>query len=463
MREKAIRKKRFTRRRGILAGLSVLLVVLMVVAACGEAATATPEAMEEPTAMPEPTEAPDDAMDEPDDAMDEPDDAMDEPDDAMEPTAMPDDAMEETGLRPRSEWTEENPATFEELEAEIEKYRGASFVFTSWGGAYQAAQRQAYIEPFVEKFGIEIVEESPMSYARIPAMVETGNFSWHVMDVGGRELWAQIGLGNLEELDMSIVDNRNHVETVRTRYGGGGGITWSTVLAYNTDAFPEGEITGWDAFFDRDSYPGPRSVRDSYRGSWFSALLDLDPSRLDTQEGRTALGAPTDEDVQAALAHWSANPPDNFWTTGSDCPQFLISGDNVMCTAWNGRIFNAQQEGEPLGICWECGHLVGTGALVFANGFKEANPEAFDIAQLWVAWTGHPQINATQSKYISYGPLNLKAAEYLTGPEYEHVLPALPVSPTNVPFAIFENEKYSGEKNSEWNDLWLGYLQSVGN
>ena len=461
MREKGMRRGKLSR-RGIFAGLSILLVALMVLAACGEAATATPE----PTAAPEPTAVPD----EPDDAAPAPTEVPDEPDDAAPdptatPVAMDDDDEEEdtgTGLRPRSEWTEENPATFEELEAEIEKYRGASFVFTSWGGAYQAAQRQAYIEPFVSKFGIEIVEESPMSYARIPAMVETGNYSWHVMDVGGRELWAQIGLGNLEELDMSVVDNRNHVETVRTRFGGGGGITWSTVLAYNTDAFPEGEITGWDAFFDRDSYPGPRSVRDAYRGSWFSALLDIDPSRLETQEGRAALGAPTDEDVQAALAHWSAFPPDNFWTTGSDCPQFLISGENVMCTAWNGRIFNAQQEGEPLGMCWECGHLVGTGALVLADGFREANPEAFEIAQLWIAWTGHPHINAAQSKYISYGPLNLKSAEFLTGPEFEHVLPELPVSPANVPYAIFENEKYSGEKNSEWNDLWLGYLQSVG-
>ena len=71
-----------------------------------------------------------------------------------EPTAMADEptAMPDTGLRPRSEWTEEEPVTFEELEAEIEKHRGESFVFTSWGGAYQSAQRQAYIEPYEQQF-----------------------------------------------------------------------------------------------------------------------------------------------------------------------------------------------------------------------------------------------------------------------------------------------------------------------
>lgn len=143
--KKAYKRKGLTKRRGILAGLSLLLVALLILAACGEAATATPEAMEA-TAMPEPTamsEEPDDAM-EPTAMADEPT-AM-----ADEPTAMPED----TGLRPRSEWTTDNPATLEELEAEIENYRGSSFVFTSWGGAYQAAQRQAYVIPFTEKFGI---------------------------------------------------------------------------------------------------------------------------------------------------------------------------------------------------------------------------------------------------------------------------------------------------------------------
>ena len=112
-----------------------------------------------------------------------------------------------------------------------DRYRGSSFVFTSWGGAYQAAQRQAYVVPFSEQFGIEIVEESPMEYAVIRVMVDTGNYKWHVMDVGGRELWNHINIGALAELDLSVVDNRNHVETVSTPYGGGGGITWSTVLA----------------------------------------------------------------------------------------------------------------------------------------------------------------------------------------------------------------------------------------
>ena len=288
--------------------------------------------------------------------------------------------------------------------------------------------------------------------------LETGNYSWHVMDVGGRELWRQIALGNLQELDMNVVDNRNHVETVGTRYGGGGGITWSTVLAYNTDVYPEGSIKDWGAFFDRQNYPGRRSVRDSYRGSWFSALLAIDPSRLNDSTWKRRLGSPTDKDVQDALGLWEANPPDNFWTRGSDCPDTLISGENVMCTAWNGRIYNPQVEGYPLAICWECGHLVGTGLFVMPKGLKEANQTAFEVGQLFIAWTGHPQNNTEISKYITYGPVNLSAASLV--PTY--IAPAIPTSSVNLPYAIFEDERHSAEKNSEWNDLWLRYLQRVG-
>ena len=66
---------------------------MLVLAACGESATATPE--------PEP---------------EEPETTMD--DDA----AMDDEDAMVSHVRPRSEWTAEEPATLEEIEAELTKY-----------------------------------------------------------------------------------------------------------------------------------------------------------------------------------------------------------------------------------------------------------------------------------------------------------------------------------------------------
>ena len=123
----------------VLGLLSLALVALLIVAACGESATATPEAEE---AMPEPTPT----------AM------MEEPD---EPS---------TGLRPISEWTVDNPGTHEEVVAALAAHRGGTFTFASWGGAYQAMQRQAFLVPFATEFGIEVVEDGPPDYAKVRAM-----------------------------------------------------------------------------------------------------------------------------------------------------------------------------------------------------------------------------------------------------------------------------------------------------
>jgi putative spermidine/putrescine transport system substrate-binding protein len=71
------------------------------------------------------------------------------------------------------------------VEAALEDHRGESFVFASWGGAYQGTQRSAWLISFTEQFGIEIIEDSPVEYAKVRAMAETGNIQWDVVDGSG--------------------------------------------------------------------------------------------------------------------------------------------------------------------------------------------------------------------------------------------------------------------------------------
>src|SRR6266540_1161808 len=74
-------------------------------------------------------------------------------------------------LRTAGEATCPDPVTRAELEAVLEKYRGRSFTFASWGGAMQAALLEAYLKPFQERFGLSSLEESGLSSAQAPAMV----------------------------------------------------------------------------------------------------------------------------------------------------------------------------------------------------------------------------------------------------------------------------------------------------
>ena len=131
----------YKKKKWLALGLvSLALVALLIVAACGESATATPE-----PAATDPAPAPTAAMD--------------------EATAAPG-----TTLRPVSEWTVDNPATHEEIEAALSAHEGGSFTFVSWGGSYQEMQRQAFLIPFAEKFGVNIIEDGPPDYAKVRAM-----------------------------------------------------------------------------------------------------------------------------------------------------------------------------------------------------------------------------------------------------------------------------------------------------
>ena len=452
--------KDLTLRKSFMALFAVLALALLIAAACGEAATATPEAMPEeptPTAMME--EEPDEAMPEPTAVMED-----EEPDDAMpEPTATT-EAMEETGMRLRSEWTVENPATREEIEAELAKYRGQSIVFSSWGGAYQSAQRQAYGEPFAEQFGIEVIDDSQPTVGRVRAMQESGNIAWHVFDTGGGSIHALANGGSLEELDFSVIDTRDFLEVLKAPYIGGGGITWSETWAYNTDIYPEGSQPQTMAdIYDTEKFPGRRSWQQFPDAEIVFVLLAENPDLINSAEGRASLSAPDEAQVDRAFELFEEfrDQPNIFWTTGSDCPQFLLSGEADMCTNWNGRIYDATKEGAPLKICWECGHVLNTDGWGIIKGLKEQDPETFELAQLYMAWTSFPEVNSRMAQFITYGPVNTKALAALSDPIYDEVRDELPSSPTNIPYAVINNEVHRAANLDAWREryeAWKGTL-----
>ncbi|MCH8087971.1 MAG: extracellular solute-binding protein, partial [Chloroflexi bacterium] len=232
-------------------------------------------------------------------------------------------------------------------------------------------------------------------------------------------------------------------------------------LLTSTATYPDGgpQPSTWADFFDRDKFPGRRGIRDNFRGSWLVALSALHPDWYDDPVLRLRLGAPTDADVQEALDLWYTFSPEVFWHTGSDCPQLLLSGELDMCTAWNGRIFDAQAGGAPLGICWECGHLLSTDGWLMVKGIKENNPEAYLLGQLFMAWSMFPETAARIAQFISYGPGIITAIPFLDEPEYDASRAELPSSAANIGFAIMEDEEHTGLAIDEWKERWLEVIQ----
>ena len=371
-----------------------------------------------------------------------------------------------------AEWTVENPATLEEIELALDAHRGGSLVFATWGGAYEAAQNLAYIAPFQEQFGVEIVTDT-MQYAKVRAQVETGNLQWHVMDFGGQAAWQHSVDGWLEELDFSIIDTRDFLEAGRSPHFGGGGITWSNVVAYSLESVEElwGGVhpTTMADVFDWENFPGERSLASpewSWKTSLRFALLSRYPEDLETSEGRAKYPILSDEQIDEAYEILDEIGPKIkfWWSAGVDCPSGLIAREIDFCTAWNGRIYDAAvKEGEPITICWSCGHMINTDSWGAPRGIAEYHPETFELAQLFMAWTSFPERNAELSKHISYGPMNLAAVPILDGPEFDKVRDHLPTSSSNVGYALIEDENHDGQIGDVMGERWVSWQQSLTN
>ena len=366
-------------------------------------------------------------------------------------TALPTPTPPPTsGLRPLSEWTANNPATFAEIEAELHKYRGRSLTVVSWGGAYQTAQRQAYFLPFQEKFGIQIIEDSPVEYAKIISMVETGNVTWDVVDSGVRAV-QQLGFyGDLERLTPAIHNGYlpGYPEVARTPWSGGGGVLWSTGLAYQKDKINTlwggKKPNDWTAFWDVQNFPGTRWMGRRVNENIFFAHFARTPDILNTVDGRTSIAKLSPQQVNQSFEMLGELKPhiQFWWTSGTHCPSALLNDEADMCTAWNGRIWNVQGEpgGENIHYCYECGHVTQTDVFYIPKGSRNKT-----LAELFIAWTGHPDINVEISNYVTYGPLNLQAVSLAPERIEPHIIANLPTSPVALGKAVMVDEKWLGD------------------
>ena len=64
------------------------------------------------------------------------------------------------------------------------RQEGVELTYVSFGGAYQEAQRKAWLTPYTELTGVTFKEDEESSNSKIKAMVEAGQVTWDVVDVG---------------------------------------------------------------------------------------------------------------------------------------------------------------------------------------------------------------------------------------------------------------------------------------
>jgi putative spermidine/putrescine transport system substrate-binding protein len=298
----------------------------------------------------------------------------------------------------------------------------------NFGGANGNAQKKAYFEPFEKSSGNKVVGvEYNGEQAKIKAMVETKKVTWDVVEVESPDVARGCDEGLFEKLDYSKVGNKADFTPAAVHECGIGTFVWSTVMAYNADKLKTAPTT-WADFWDIKKFPGKRAMR---KGARYNVEFALMADGVAVQDIYKVLA--TKEGSERAFKKLTELKPNiQWWEAGAQPPQFLVAGDVVMTTAYNGRIDAAQREGKNLKITWT-GGIYDLDFWVIPKGSPNK-----DAALKYIALASSADAQAEYAKNISYGPTNTKALAKLDA----KVLGNLPTSAANSKTALQFNVSF---------------------
>jgi len=284
---------------------------------------------------------------------------------------------------------------------------------SSGGGAWQAAQREAWYKPFAVKMGVKFnEEETSEGMARVQAMIQAHNMTNDVVTVDTSEVQAACDSGIIQHLDWSKIAPRDGFLPGAALDCGMALDVYGDVLAYNTSVTTDGP-TSLLALFDTKRWPGKRGMQKVAANNLEWALM---ADGVPNDQVYKVLG--TKAGADRAFAKLDTIKGDIvWWTAGAQPPQLLASKEVVMTTAWNGRIQNPiDQEKAPFKIAWD-NEIIEYDMI----SIPKDSPH-IDIAYKYLAYVAEPQINGKLGQFIPYGPV-VKAASQFVPPEVNAKLP----------------------------------------
>ncbi|QYX57298.1 extracellular solute-binding protein [Roseovarius sp. SCSIO 43702] len=319
----------------------------------------------------------------------------------------------------------------------------------SWGGAYQKSQQNAYHEPYMEKTGIEIINDdsSNEAVAKLRAMNEAGNITWDVVDVVAADALRLCDEGLAMEIDpdemlAAAPDGTPASEDFGELLVGDcfiPQIVYSTTFGYRTDMVPEGVDAPDDVcdVFDTETYPGKRSLekRPVFNMEW---ALYCDGVAKDEIYDVLA----TEEGQDRALAKLDTIKDDViWWSAGADTPQLLADGEVFIGSTYNGRLFSViEEQDQPVAMLWDMQVFDLDGWIIPAGLPEDRLNRALD----YIMFATDTQRLADQAKYISYGPAR-KSSAPLVGQHAElgiDMAPHMPTDPENAKNTLLYNYEF---------------------
>ena len=321
-------------------------------------------------------------------------------------------------------------------------------VIRTIGGSYEEAVVKSIFEPFTKATSIEVVKV-PATLGKVLAMHEAGNMELDVMDAGELGVLSLSQKGALEKINYKAwkMTNPDDMDPAVRRDDMMGDIYFSSVLGYNSQAFPTGkQPRNWAEFWDIKKFAGPRMLADIASGA-----VDLEFALL-------ADGVPKDKlypiDVNRAFKSLDRVRPSirKFWDTGALSAQMLADKEVVLGSIWNGRLQASADKGAPLAIEWNEAMLQSQYCAVL-KGSKNA-----ENAQRFIDFACQPELQAALAKMIPYGPTNRQAFKSIPA----DLAARLPSSPENRQKAFSQNGKWWADNRAMVSERWTQWLLQKG-
>src|SRR5438067_11748002 len=220
-----------------------------------------------------------------------------------------------------------------------------TITYVSFGGALQAAEEKAWLQPYMQLHPNVTILYDNVDYAKLKAMVESGNVTWDVVTTG-----PDFGLGDstryLEKLDCSEIACAD-LQSDKFPQGDGYRVaqtTSGTVLGWNTTVFGDNPPQNWADFFDVQRFPGKREVMGDMESMPLEVALVGDGVAPDQLYSL---------DVQRALNKWDTIKDQvEFTTNYQGCAEKVATGDAVMGECWSGRFQTFKDNGSPVDFTW---------------------------------------------------------------------------------------------------------------
>lgn len=288
------------------------------------------------------------------------------------------------------------------------------------GGAWGAAQRKAFFEPFQKATGITVIPVPTEGQPQLRSAILSGKPGRDVVDVGGGNVaaWEQEGL--LQKIDFAGWKNptfKSQFQPYKATDFRVPSIIFAVQVAFD-QTVTKGPLQGWADLWDTGRFPGKRSlhVGDAPGGGTYEIALLADGVKPD---------ALYPLDLERALRKLSELRPHilKFWETGAESVQLLIDKQISAVAAWNGRVQTAVEQGaKNVQSSWEQA-LLQVDYWAIPKGARNVR-----AAQQFIEFVVQPEQQAEFAKLITYAPTLPQAYKYIpeerrkllaTAPEYK--------------------------------------------